>query len=181
MKFRTELNAFIMSLGRAAISTAKCVLPDLRQWKTDLQITIEAGPRLIGRGKLRRLSHHLDHSLLEQAHSVRKLKKAIGFILIFIVVILITQIYVHSDDDRSFDVATAAFLGFCLATLCWRLAVARAASLAIIIHQWALETQEDPSIWVAHPADASAIFAPWIPRGSMVIVSSWKKLKRRLR
>ena len=170
--FRTAISATSGCIARIA--------PDLRQWSHDLRVTLEAGPRLLTTASSGRLSKYLDGPELEQAHAIRRLRNVTGFVCLFLVVILITQIYGSDNARMSFNIVGPIMTGLGLAILCWRLAVRSSIELTKRVHQWALETQDDPSLWLSQPADASAVFAPWIPRRSMVIRRSWKKLKRRL-
>lgn len=170
--FRTAISATTGCIGRLA--------PDLRQWGYDLRVTIEAGPRLLLNPASGHLSKYLDGPELEQAHSIRRLRSVMGMISLFLVVILITQMYASESSGMSFDIAGSILTSLGLAILCWRLAVRSSIELTKRVHQWALETQNDPNCWLSQAADASAVFAPWIPRRSMVIRRSWKKLKRRL-
>ena len=79
------------------------------------------------------------------------------------------------------DIAKSFAFSLGLALLCWRLAVNRSILLAKEVHRWAVETQEDPAQWTSHPADASALFAPWIPKDKMIIRRSWNKVRRRVK
>lgn len=150
-----------------------------RRWKRDLTMTIAviADP---ARRSNAFFFKELPHELLLEAHSVRRMRNAIGLIL------LSTMSIIAIKSGKAFTLAGAAslgvhcFCGICMATLIWRLSVSKARRLTSSVHAWATEVQTDAGPWLAIEDDAAAIFAPWLPRRNTPLRTWSKKLKERI-
>jgi len=130
-----------------------------REWRVDILKTVSgaflSGSRQTDTG----LWLNLDKDLQSRAVTVKRLRKAPLYVLLFVVLSLVSG----GSGNGSLETALSAIGGLLIALIVWRITVRIAKTLARDIHLWAQNTMREPDEYLSIPADAGAIYAPWIP------------------
>ena len=108
------------------------------------------------------------YDLKRESKRIRNLRSALPLLL------AMSLIYLFSSSEASvgamiIDFSRKTILIIVVLVLMWRLAIRAAIRQANKVHAWAIETLREPDMFLAHPADASAISAPWVDIDSKII------------
>lgn len=150
-----------------------------RGWKNELIMTLKAIADPARRPD-KFYYQAFPHSLLQEAHAVRRIRNAAGLCALSTVMVVAIRSRSMLSLAGVLDVATYWICSMILSLLVWRLSVSKARRLARDVHIWARTTQEDAQPWLHIKDDAAAIFSPWLPKGNTHLRAWSKKLKERI-
>ncbi len=115
--------------------------------------------------------------LQKEAIGLRKIRGAIP--LIVLMTVALALIGFGENNISAAGYFSRIGLGFLLAIIFWRVCVSKAVKLAKKAHAWAAIEVKVTEPWFAQKADASAIYAPWIPNGTQRFKAAMRLLSGR--
>ena len=117
-------------------------------------------------GRTRTKTDHwlvLPSNLQKKGVQIRKIRSMPVWLIIAVIALMSLKMTQNPNSEDIIKALAASVFALICSFIAWRLTVRRAISLTHEVHLWAVENEKNHKPWTDQPADASSIYASWIP------------------